>query len=130
MYRTSKSKQWFIQIIDLDNKEIISVYDNGLVYGTERGQKKAKLNQEAVNRLKGILIGKFDQNGNPFNETTIYNRTNYMYLFKNNPDMVYYSNKKILKIRDDSRKNRKIQVVGWNVITNLLAIIENSNNWV
>lgn len=66
------NKIWFIQIIDIQNKEVISVYDNGQVYGTEQGQKLAILNQETVKRLKGILNGTLNEQGLPFTEKTIF----------------------------------------------------------
>lgn len=131
MNKTNNSNRlWFIQIIDIKNQETISVYDNGQVYGTEQGQKLATLNQETVNRLKGILNGTLDEKGLPFNERTIFNRINYMYFFKNNPNMVFSSSKTILKIRDDSPKKQKIKVFGWYVTNNLLSIINNPNNWI
>ena len=114
------NRLWLIQIIDIQNKEVISVYDSGLVYGTKQGQKLATLNQETVNRQKGL----------PFNEKTIFNRINYMYFFKNNPNMVFSSSKTILKIRDDSPKKQKIKVFGWCVTTNLVSIIKNPKNWI
>lgn len=131
MNKTNNSNRlWFIQIIDIQNKEVISVYDNGLVYGTEQGQKLATLNQETVSRLKGILNGTLDEQGLPFTEKTIFNRINYMYFFKNNPNMIFSSSKIILKIRDDSPKKQKIKVFGWCVTTNLLSIIKNPKNWI
>lgn len=131
MNKTNNSNRlWFIQVIDIKNQEIITVYDNGQVYGTEQGQKLATLNQETVNRLKGILNGTLDEKGLPFNEKTIFNRINYMYFFKNNPNMVFSSSKIILKIRDDSPKKQKIKVVGWFVTNNLLSLIKNPKNWI
>ena len=131
MYRTSKQQdRWFIQIENKDNHQRISVYDNGLVYGTERGQKIATLKQKTVNRLKGILTGKLDERGNPFNKESTRSRINYLYFFKRNPYQKFNHNNLILRIRDDSRKQRNIKIVGWYITANLLSIIKNPKNWI
>lgn len=131
MNRTSNSnKQWFIQIENKDNHQRLSVYEDGLVYGTERGQIVTTLKLETVNRLKGILTGKLDERGNQFNERTISNRINYMQFFKVMIYTKYYHNNLILRIRDNSRKHRPIKVVGWYVTNNLLSIIKNPKNWI
>lgn len=131
MNRTSNSnKQWFIQIENKDNHQRLSVYEDGLVYGTERGQIVTTLKLETVNRLKGILTGKLDERGNQFNERTISNRINYMQFFKVMIYTKYYHNNLILRIRDNSRKHLPIKVVGWYVTNNLLSIIKNPKNWI
>lgn len=131
MNRISKqSEQWFVQIENKDNHQRLTVYDNGLVYGTERGQIIAKLTSDTVDKLKGILNGKLDERGNQFNERTISNRTNYMHFFKVKIYNKYYHNNLILRIRDNSRKHRPIKVVGWYVTSNLLSIIKNPKNWI
>lgn len=131
MNRISKqSEQWFIQIENKDNHQRLTVYDDGLVYGTERGQIIAKLTSDTVNKFKGILNGKLDERGNQFNERTISNRTNYIHFFKVKIYNKYYHNNLILRIRDNSRKHRPIKVVGWYVTSNLLSIIKNPKNWI
>lgn len=131
MNRISKqSEQWFIQIENKDNQQRLTVYDDGLVYGTERGQIIAKLTSDTVDKLKGILNGKLDERGNQFNERTISNRTNYIHFFKVKIYNKYYHNNLILRIRDNSRKHRPIKVVGWYVTSNLLSIIKNPKNWI
>lgn len=131
MNRISKqSEQWFVQIENKDNHQRLTVYDNGLVYGTERGQIIAKLTSYTVDKLKGILNGKLDERGNQFNERTISNRTNYMHFFKVKIYNKYYHNNLILRIRDNSRKHRPIKVVGWYVTSNLISIIKNPKNWI
>lgn len=131
MNRISKqSEQWFIQIENKDNHQRLTVYDDGLVYGTERGQIIAKLTSDTVDKLKEILNGKLDERGNQFNERTISNRTNYIHFFKVKIYNKYYHNNLILRIRDNSRKHRPIKVVGWYVTSNLLSIIKNPKNWI
>ncbi len=48
--------KWFIQIEDKDSKEVISICDYGLVYGTERNQKLGILKQEVVDKIKKYLM--------------------------------------------------------------------------
>ena len=70
------TNQWFIQIENKDNHQRLTVYEDGLVYGTQRGQIITTLTPDTVNKLKGILNGKLDERGNQFTESTISNRTN------------------------------------------------------
>lgn len=124
------TNQWFIQIENKDNHQRLTVYEDGLVYGTQRGQIITTLTPDTVNKLKGILNGKLDERGNRFTESTISNRTNYMHFFKVKIYTKYYHSNLILRIRDNSRKHRPIKVVGWYVTNNLLSIIKNPKNWI
>ena len=131
MNRIYKStNQWFIQIENKDNHQRLTVYEDGLVYGTQRGQIITTLTPDTVNKLKGILNGKLDERGNRFTESTISNRINYMHFFKVKIYTKYYHSNLILRIRDNSRKHRPIKVVGWYVTNNLLSIIKNPKNWI
>lgn len=49
--------KWFIQIKNKVSKEVISICDYGLVYGTEINQKLGILNQEVVDKIRKILDG-------------------------------------------------------------------------
>lgn len=121
--------KWFIQLEDKDSKERISICDYGLVYGTERNQKLGILKQEVVDKIKQILDGNLDEFGNDFNDKTITNRVNFNHLFKTE---VYVPKSKIpliLRIRDDSRKQRKIKVVGWNGTQTFIKLLKDENNW-
>ena len=85
MNRTIKTnKQWFIQIEDKETHERMSICDDGLVYGTARGQRLGILCPRTINTIKDILTGKLDENGNEFTNITYVNRINYMYNFKKN----------------------------------------------
>ena len=121
--------KWFIQIEDKDSKERISICDYGLVYGTERNQRLGILKQEVVDKIKQILDGDLDIFGNEFNDKTITNRVNFNHLFKTE---VYVPKSKIpliLRIRDDSRKQRKIKVVGWYGTQTFIKLLKDENNW-
>ncbi len=121
--------KWFIQIEDKDSKERISICDYGLVYGTERNQKLGILKQEVVDKIKQILDGNLDEFGNDFNDKTITNRVNFKHFFKNEVYTKYHDNNLILRIRDDSRKQRKIKVVGWRTTETFLKLLRDTNNW-
>lgn len=123
------NKKWFLQIEDKNTNNRISVCDNGLVYGTEKGHKLGILNTETINRIKNFLNGKADINGKPFTNMNKDSRINYMYIFKTNTYMKNNHNNLILRLRDDSRKNRQIKIVGFDITKFLLDIITTKSNW-
>lgn len=121
--------KWFIQIEDKDSKEVISICDYGLVYGTERNQKLGILKQEVVDKIKKILDGDLDISGNEFNNKTIPSKVNFKQFFKNEVYTKLYDNNLILRIRDDSRKQRKIKVVGWRTTETFIRFLKDEKNW-
>ena len=121
--------KWFIQIEDKDSKEVISICDYGLVYGTERNQKLGILKQEVVDKIKKILDGDLDISGNEFNNKTIPSKVNFKQFFKNEVYTKLYDNNLILRIRDDSRKQRKIKVVGWRTTETFIEFLKDEKNW-
>lgn len=121
--------KWFIQIEDKDSKEVISICDYGLVYGTERNQKLGILKQEVVDKIRKILDGDLDISGNAFNNKTIPSRVNFKQFFKNEVYTKLYDNNLILRIRDDSRKQRKIKVVGWRTTETFIKFLKDEKNW-
>lgn len=123
------NKKWFLQIEDKNTNNRISVCDNGLVYGTEKGHKLGILNTETINRIKNFLNGKADINGKPFTNMNKDSRINYMYIFKTYTYMKNNHNNLILRLRDDSRKNRQIKIVGFDITKFLLDIITTKSNW-
>ena len=123
------NKKWFLQIEDKNTNNRISVCDNGLVYGTEKGHKLGILNTETINRIKNFLNGKADINGKPFTNMNKDSRINYMYIFKTYTYMKNNHNNLILRLRDDSRKNRQIKIVGLDITKFLLDIITTKSNW-
>ena len=123
------NKKWFLQIEDKNTNNRISVCDNGLVYGTEKGHKLGILNTETINRIKNFLNGKVDINGKPFTNMNKDSIINYMYIFKTYTYMKNNHNNLILRLRDDSRKNRQIKIVGFDITKFLLDIITTKSNW-
>lgn len=121
--------KWFIQIEDKDSKEVISICDYGLVYGTERNQKLGILKQEVVDKIRKILDGDLDISGNEFNNKTIPSKVNFKQFFKNEVYTKLYDNNLILRIRDDSRKQRKIKVVGWRTTETFIKFLKDEKNW-
>lgn len=121
--------KWFIQIEDKDSKEVISMCDYGLVYGTERNQKLGILKQEVVDKIRKILDGDLDISGNEFNNKTIPSKVNFKQFFKNEVYTKLYDNNLILRIRDDSRKQRKIKVVGWRTTETFIRFLKDEKNW-
>lgn len=119
-------KQWFIQIENKDNRERLSVYDDGLVYGTKRGEKLGILKPEIITKIKGIISGTLDDYGNEFTEYNYSSKVNYLYQFKKDGYMKFNDNNFILRIRDN---NRIIKVVGWKNTQIILSIIKKTYNW-
>lgn len=100
----------FIIIDSKDTDNRLSIYDNGLVYGKNKGQLLGKLNNKATLDIKQVI-----------NEN--------IYMFKK---LVYYNeglNPYILRIRDDSRKHRPIKIVGWSQFHLINRVISNKRNW-
>ena len=122
-------KQWFIQIENKDNHERLSIYDDGLVYGTKRGNKLFILKPEIITKIQGILNGTLDDYGNEFTDKTYSSKVNYLYHFKKDEYTKFSDNQYILRIRDDSRNNRHIKVVGWKNTQIILSMIKKSYNW-
>ena len=119
-------KQWFIQIENKDNRERLSVYDDGLVCGTKRGEKLGILKPEIITKIKGIISGTLDDYGNEFTEYNYSSKVNYLYQFKKDGYMKFNDNNFILRIRDN---NRIIKVVGWKNTQIILSIIKKTYNW-
>lgn len=87
----------------------MTIYNNGIVYGTERNEKLFILSSTCIEQLKDII-----------NEN--------MYMFKT----LEYQNEGrspiVLRVNDTSRKHRNIKIVGWSQTERLLNIIMDENN--
>ncbi len=102
-------KSWLIQFENKINKTKMTIYDNGLVYGTGRNEKLFILSRSSVEQLKDII-----------NEN--------MYMFKT---LKYQSDGRspiVLRVNDTSRKHRNIKICVWGKIERLLNIIMDENN--
>lgn len=103
-------KHWLIQIENKKENELLTVYENGLVYGKERGQKLFILSSRAIEQIKEII------NSN-------------IYMFKTLEYFKEHHNPLILRINDTSRKHRKIKIVGWREMPKIMNIILNPQNY-
>lgn len=102
-------KSWLIQFENKINKTRMTIYDNGLVYGTGRNEKLFILSRSSIEQLKDII-----------NEN--------MYMFKT---LEYQSDGRspiVLRVNDTSRKHRNIKICVWGKIERLLNIIMDENN--
>lgn len=102
-------KQWFIQ---LENKEAnvkITVYSDGTVYGTDKGNKLFIITEEALNQIYDII------------KPNLYMLKTLGY-FKENYNNI------IIRINDTSRKNRNIKIVGWRYTKDIINILTNTQN--
>lgn len=93
--------QPLIQLHNPNSNQRMSIYEDGRIYGNEKGQLLGCLNDETTKDLIDLI------NSN-------------MYMFKTNPKMNFYNDNIIMYIRDDSRKRRTIRIVGWNLPARLL----------
>ena len=104
-------KSWIIQIKNKANNERITVYPNGLVYGTRKGEKLFNLSEYAMQEIKDLL-----------NEN--------IYSLKKDNNTNYMNNGLILRIQCPSRKYNMITIEGWNQTPRLMNIIINKDNWI
>lgn len=99
----------FIVLENMQTRNLISIYDNGVVYGKHRGDILGTLSDESLSELK-LLIN-----------------TN-MYMFKSLTRYVDHWNSIALHVRDDSRKHRDIRIIGWSQIPLLTTIIRKTES--
>ncbi len=102
-------KSWLIQFENKINKTRMTIYDNGLVYGTGRNEKLFILSRSSVEQLKDII-----------NEN--------MYMFKTLEYQSDGCSPIVLRVNDTSRKHRNIKICVWGKIERLLNIIMDENN--
>lgn len=100
---------WFIQLENKKANVKITIYANGLVYGTEKGDKLFILTEEALNQIYDII------------------KPN-LYMLKTLGYFKEYYNDIILRINDTSRKHRSIKVVGWRYTKDIIRILTNTQN--
>ena len=100
-------KSWFIQFENKINKTRMTIYNNGIVYGTERNEKLFILSSTCIEQLKDII-----------------NENMYITLEYQNEGRSPI----VLRVNDTSRKHRNIKIVGWSQTERLLNIIMDENN--
>lgn len=104
-------KQWFIQIENKGNHEKISVYEDGQVYGTEKGQKLCILKKEVIEQIKQMI-----------------NYQAHMTKGQTNGYYNYKRNSLLLRINTNTRKYKLVKIVGWDNIEDILCIIKDPSN--
>ena len=89
--------------------QTLSIYEDGRVYGKEYGNLLGTLNNESLTNVLSLI----KENLYMFKTLTIYNEG---------------LNPIVMHIRDDSRKHRNIEVIGWSQIPQLLTYIHNTES--
>jgi len=105
-------RKWLIQIENKLTNTKHTLYDDGTVYGTERGQKLGVLSTETMSKLNTII-----------NENIYMLRTQRCY-YKENvfPHIV-------IKINDKCKNHNSIKTVGWSQSLNIENLLLNSDNY-
>lgn len=105
-----KDNIWFIKIENPKTNIILTIYNNGLVYGLKRNEKLFILTEKAVDEIKTII------------KANIYMLRTMRYFIQNKDGL-------IIRINDTSRKHQDvIKIVGWSCERKILDIIENKLN--
>lgn len=100
---------WLIKIIIPNSNQKLTIYENGLVYGSEYNKKLFILKKEAVDEIKSYI------------NKSIYN-------LKRDERTIQKTVGFITKINDTSRKNRNIKVYGWEYESKIIRLITNKSN--
>lgn len=99
-------------LISLENyltKDIISIYDDGKVYGKKHGELLGTLCKESKIQIFNLIKDN-------------------IYMFKTEVVIQENLNPIILRVRDDSRKKRNIMIIGWRQIPQLLIYMSKTEN--
>ncbi len=102
-------KQWFISV---ENKELdlkVSIYEDGTVYGKERGQEIGILNTNSMEELNYII----NDNLGEFRRLGYHN---------------YKDNQFILRINDTIR-HQVHKIKGWGQISCIIRVLYNKRNF-
>ncbi len=105
-------RKWFIQIENKRSNTKHTLYDDGTVYGTERGQKIGVLSTETMSQLTTII-----------NENIYMFRTLGCYYKENVYPFI------IIKINDKCKNHNSIKTVGWSQSLVVESLILNKDNY-
>ena len=100
---------WLFQIVDRKDNYRLTIYENGLVYGNERGKKLFILKPDTLDEIKRLI----NDNIYMFKQLGYYNGHN------NNYALIIYTN---------TRKHEYVKVVGWSQLKQIISLLLNSNN--
>lgn len=101
--------QPLIQLYNPITNNRISIYDDGRVYGSKKGQLLGFLNNES----KTLVLNLIKEN---------------MYMFKRLERYDEKLNPITMFVRDDSRKHRHIKITGWSQFNNLITYIRKTES--
>lgn len=105
-----RKNKWLMQIIIPTTNYKFTIYDNGLVYGTNYNEKLFILNEEALNQIKKFI--KRD-----------------IYMLKTLSYVKMKRHGLIIKLNYANRNRNNIKVVGWAYEKEILSIITTSSNY-
>ena len=88
---------------------IFTIYEDGYVYGKDYNEKLFTLNKETINKIKKYI--KRD-----------------LYFLKRDDRTIQKTQGFIIQINDTSRKNRTINIFGWNHERDIIELITNQSN--
>lgn len=100
---------WLMKIINPFTDVKITIYENGLVYGSEYNNKLFILTDDAVYEIKKYI------------NQSLYN-------LKKQERTIQNKSGVITKINDTSRKHRNIKIYDWEHENEIIKLITNKNN--
>ena len=100
---------WLLKIINLSTDYTLTIYENGLVYGKEYNEKLFIINNETIDEIKKYIKRS-------------------LYKLKRQENIIQKTSGFIIKINDTSRKNRNINVYGWEHEDDIIDLIKNKSN--
>ena len=103
-------EKWFIKIKNKSNNERITIYTNGLVYGSHKGQKLFNLNNYTMEEIKEFL------------NYNIYSLIKYK-----NTDCG--ENNYILRLQSPNKGHEIINIEGWYLTPTLINMISDKDRW-
>ena len=102
--------EWLMKIIVPNSNKKFTIYSNGFVYGTNYNHKLFMLNDKSINKIKYYI------------RKDIYMLKTLSYVKMRRSGL-------IIKINDNSRKNRNIKVIGWAYEKKIIDILCDKENY-
>lgn len=100
---------WLMKIIFPEDDYIVTIYNNGTVYGKEHNQKIGILKRSKMKTIRGFI-----------NDS--------LFMLKNNDGYFKQQTKgTIIKINDISRRNRSLSILGWDREKLIIDILKDSS---
>ncbi len=100
---------WLIKIIFPEDDYVITIYNNGTVYGKEHNQKIGILKRSKMKTIRGFI-----------NDS--------LFMLKKNDGYFKQQTKgTIIKINDISRRSRSLSILGWDREKLIIDILKDSS---